>query len=74
MKVSDEESLLLTGMDTYEQAADKLLQMGPSLVAVTLGGDGVLIATKEKKEKVPGYRVIPAIPRKEEVEEFYLTH
>ena len=129
MKVSDEESLLLTGMDTYELAADMLLQTGPSLVAVTLGGDGVLIATKEKKEKVPGYRVqavdttgagdsfwggflshflqinknldemtwdeirscavygnitaalcvqkrggIPAIPRKKEVEEFYLTH
>lgn len=129
MKVSDEESLLLTGEKTYEMAADRLLQMGPSLVAITLGGDGVLIATEKNKEVVSGYRVkavdttgagdsfwggflsqflqlnqnlenmtweeikmcakygnvtaalcvqkrggIPAIPRKEEVEEFYLTH
>lgn len=129
MKVSDEESLLLTGKDTYEQAAEKLLQMGPKLIAVTLGGDGVLVATEKKKTIVPGYRVhavdttgagdsfwggflshflklnkkleemtweeietcakygnataalcvqkrggIPAIPGKQEVEEFYLIH
>lgn len=129
MKVSDEESLLLTGEDAYEQAAEKLLQMGPKLVAVTLGGDGVLIATEKKKAIISGYRVqtvdttgagdsfwggflshflklnkrleemtweeiktcakygnataalcvqkrggIPAIPGKQEVEDFYLIH
>lgn len=57
MKVSDEESLLLTGESDYESAADVLLSMGPQLVAITLGADGVLIATKEDKKVVSGYQV-----------------
>lgn len=57
MKVSDEESLLLTGGSDYESAADVLLSMGPQLVAITLGADGVLIATKEDKKVVSGYQV-----------------
>ena len=57
MKVSDEESLLLTGEVTYEAAADKLLAMGPKLIAVTLGSEGVLMATKEKKERIGGFSV-----------------
>ncbi len=60
MKVSDEEEecLLLTGaLVTYEEAADQLLAMGPKLVAVTLGGDGVLVATKEGKQRVQGFKV-----------------
>ena len=56
-KVSDEESLLLTGETTYEAAADKLLAMGPKLIAVTLGSEGVLMATKEKKERMKGFSV-----------------
>ena len=57
MKVSDEESLLLTGETTYEAAADKLLAMGPKLIAVTLGSEGVLMTTKEKKERIKGFSV-----------------
>lgn len=57
MKVSDEESVLLTGESDYESAADVLLSMGPQLVAITLGADGVLIATKEDKKVVSGYQV-----------------
>ena len=57
MKVSDEESLLLTGETNYEAAADKLLAMGPKLIAVTLGSEGVLMATKEKKERIAGFSV-----------------
>lgn len=57
MKVSDEESLLLTGATDYETAADMLLAMGPQLVAVTLGSDGVLMATSEKKEVIGGFKV-----------------
>ena len=57
MKVSDEESLLLTGAPDYEAAADMLLTMGPKLIAVTLGGDGVLMATSEKKEVIGGFKV-----------------
>ena len=50
MKVSDEESTLLTEAKSYEQAADQLLAMGPKLVAITLGEQGVLMATKSRKE------------------------
>lgn len=57
MKVSDEESLLLTGAANYEEAIEKLLKMGPKLVALTLGGDGVLIGTREGKRKIPAFKV-----------------
>lgn len=56
MKVSDEESLLLTGKSSYEDAADKLLSMGLKLVAITLGGDGVLVATADRKEMIEAFR------------------
>ena len=45
MKVSDEESFLLTGESDYKAAAEKLLVEGPKLVAITLGCDGVFLAT-----------------------------
>lgn len=61
MKVSDEESLLLTGAVDYDKAADELLNMGPQLVAVTLGNKGVLVAKKDgsevKKEIIPAFSV-----------------
>lgn len=55
-KVSDEESLLLTGKSSYEDAADELLSMGLKLVAITLGGDGVLVATADRKEMIEAFR------------------
>lgn len=57
MKVSDEESILLTDERNYTTAAQKLLSMGPKIVAVTLGADGVLIATREHIEIIKGFRV-----------------
>lgn len=57
LKVSDEESLLLTGKDTYQEAAKCLLEAGPCLVAVTLGGDGVYLAMAEHAEHVKGCQV-----------------
>lgn len=56
MKISDEESLMITGAKSYEEAADEILAQGVKLVALTLGGDGVLMATKEKKEAVEAFR------------------
>lgn len=56
MKVSDEESLLITGAKSYEEAADALLALGLKLVAVTLGEDGVLVATRDGKERVAGFK------------------
>lgn len=57
MKISDEESLMITGAKSYEEAADQILAQGVKLVALTLGGDGVLMATKEKKEVVDAFRM-----------------
>ncbi len=52
VKISDEETVLLTGEEGPEQAAEKLLSLGPSCVAVTLGGDGALVATHEGCRRV----------------------
>ena len=57
LKVSDEESLLLTGCAVLEEAADRLLAMGPKFVAITLGSEGVLIARKDIKERVAAFSV-----------------
>ncbi|MFR7953162.1 MAG: PfkB family carbohydrate kinase [Ruminococcus sp.] len=55
IKVSDEESTLLTEAKSYEQAADQLLAMGPKLVAITLGEQSVLMATKSRKEIIKAF-------------------
>ncbi len=57
MKVSDEESLLLTEKSNYEEAAEELLSKGVKLVAITLGKKGVLVARKDRKEVVSGFSV-----------------
>lgn len=55
LKISDEESILLTGKTEYSQAADNLLEQGPKLIAVTLGSQGVYLATKERCERISGF-------------------
>lgn len=57
MKVSDEESLLLTGCRNYEDASEQLLSMGPKLVAITLGSKGVLISRKDRREIIDAFKV-----------------
>lgn len=56
MKLSDEETALLTDIVEPEGAAKKLVDMGVSVVAVTLGADGALVCTKEGVAVVPGYK------------------
>ena len=56
MKLSDEETALLTDVVEPEAAAKKLIEMGVSIVAVTLGADGALVCTKEGCAIVPGYK------------------
>ena len=56
VKVSDEESLLLTGRSSCEEAADIILSMGPKFVAVTLGSKGVLIAREGKQEYIDAFK------------------
>ena len=55
MKLSDEETELLTGIEKPENAAFKLIEQGVSIVAVTLGAEGALIATKEGCAHVAGF-------------------
>src|SRR5271155_2394957 len=47
----------LTGEADYEKVATALLRMGPSVVAITLGADGCLIATPKEVAKVPAFKV-----------------
>lgn len=55
MKLSDEETVLLTDCSDPKEAAQKLIQMGIPLVAVTLGAEGALVATKEGFAVVGGF-------------------
>jgi len=56
VKISDEETGLLTGEEDPAAAAEALLELGVKCVAVTLGVDGALVATKE------GSRTVAAFP------------
>ncbi len=47
----------LTGMNETEQMARKLLTFGPKRVAITLGGDGCLVAEGDRVAHAPSYRV-----------------
>jgi fructokinase len=55
MKLSDEETVLLTEEPAPGHAAKKLNEMGISCVAVTLGKKGALVSVDGKSETVPGY-------------------
>ena len=56
MKLSDEETELLTGKEDPKEAAEILLKKGVSVVAVTLGDKGALVCTKEGCVTVCGYK------------------
>jgi fructokinase len=57
MKLSDEETELLTGHADCRDAAMHLIDSGVKIAAVTMGERGALIATKDGCEEVPGYSV-----------------
>ncbi len=56
MKLSDEETELMTGEKTPEKAAGILLSQGIRIVVVTLGADGALVCMKDGCMRVPGYK------------------
>jgi sugar/nucleoside kinase (ribokinase family) len=47
----------ITGESDYDAVADKLLYLGPSTVAITMGADGCLIASREERVRVPAFQV-----------------
>ena len=55
MKLSDEETVLLTDIEDPKGAAEALLNKGISIVAVTLGKDGAYVCTKEGGAVVAGF-------------------
>lgn len=57
LKVSDEEMLMLTGTEDFEEGSLILSEYGVSLVMVTLGSQGVFVRHGEHAEVVPGFRV-----------------
>lgn len=57
MKISDEETELLTGYSDVREAAEELYRQGVKVIAVTLGGEGAYIYCKEGGCMVPGFAV-----------------
>ncbi len=56
IKISDEETALLTGENDCEKAADTLIKNGATVAVVTLGKDGAYVKTKEGGKHIAGFR------------------
>lgn len=56
MKISDEETALLTDYKAPEDAAKALFNQGVKIVAITLGADGTYIYNKEGGRQVAGFK------------------
>lgn len=54
---SIEDARALTGLKDAEAIADFYLRLGCPLVLLKLGPEGVLAATPERRERIPGFRV-----------------
>lgn len=52
-----EDARLLTGLEAPDAIADFYLKLGAEMVALTMGGDGVLLASPQKRERVPALAV-----------------
>ena len=57
LKVSDEEMVMLTGTDDFEEGSRMLAEYGCGLVMVTLGSDGVFVRMGSHTATVPGFSV-----------------
>ncbi|MGX8686018.1 MAG: carbohydrate kinase family protein, partial [Spirochaetales bacterium] len=57
VKISDEETELLTDKKDPKEAAQVLLDKGVKIVLVTLGADGAYFRTKDYEGTVPGFKV-----------------
>jgi sugar/nucleoside kinase (ribokinase family) len=47
----------ITGQEEYEKMAEKLLALGPKVVAVTMGAEGCLLAGNGKMVQIPPFQV-----------------
>ncbi len=53
LRPSLDDARQLTGLDDPDKIVDFYLSVGPKIVALTLGADGALVATREKRERLP---------------------
>lgn len=54
---SRDESLLLFGLSDPDAIVDRYLELGCGIVGLTMGGDGVVIATKNRRELIPPHAI-----------------
>jgi 2-dehydro-3-deoxygluconokinase len=52
LRPSIDDARQLTGLDDADAIVDFYLGIGPKVVAMTLGGEGALIATKDRRERI----------------------
>jgi fructokinase len=57
VKVSDEELMIISGLDDIQDGIAVLHQLGAAVVAVTLGKEGTMISNGKKIEIVPSIKV-----------------
>lgn len=57
VKVSQEELAIITGTEDFSSGIELLHQMGPSLIALTLGKEGTLISNGHKQELIPSIEI-----------------
>ncbi len=55
--LTGDEAKLITGIDNVRDAALKILEFGPKVVVLKLGGEGCLVATSSDVVRAPAYRV-----------------
>jgi 2-dehydro-3-deoxygluconokinase len=55
LRPSIDDAMHLTGLADPDRIADFYLDLGPKIVALTLGGGGALIATRERREKIEAW-------------------
>lgn len=56
MKISDEETMLLTSHEDYENAAKELFEKGVKVVVVTIGSKGAYIYNREGGKHISGFK------------------
>ncbi|WP_026568420.1 carbohydrate kinase family protein [Bacillus sp. UNC41MFS5] len=57
VKVSDEELMIISGMNDIREGIAALHKIGASVIAVTLGKEGTMISTGKNMEMVPSIKV-----------------
>lgn len=60
MKISDEETTLLTDYADPKEAARELYRRGVKIAVVTLGAEGTYVYCKDGGQKVPGFKSVVA--------------